>query len=590
MPALSGVYKGLSGVRPDGTAVFDFSQHRSVSELCPMNPNWVDSGGNLGGPTSGGLAGSSSGGSAGGSAGGLVAALQEWKEGAQPRESPQLAALRECAPGLGMHLHEGKRHAEQQLELGANAACSFHESANGRRAAALDLTRRLRSSPALVLVHNPPHPDQVPLAQAYWGSRRGAGFSKQQLGPFGKLSGDFTAAATSVVSLGCGTSEALRADAQELRSLGVPLGDGATLVGIDVLSHDWSQLPPGVEARVATAAETGLTEDTVDIVYGSNQLYNHEELQGTADEIARILTPGGVALVTQTFEGYLVLEMAHMLHARGLQVVEWATTSENGAHVLARKGAQQAIPVELPVRAELKQRPKVNADLTCNYEIRVPCGDSLGKYVGSTCTSGMLEGKIDPVNFYTSKGRGSQHLAKIEAGEADSPKLQRAVHTVRAQPGMEGWLPFSKGARSTDANVTSSISKDGLTTTYEVGDHLTLRFTRLDQPDISLAINDMVLREQVGIDAARLEGTLLNASVLAGAPDLEACMRGGARGGAIGTTRPLPSPPILSLSPAPLPSHPLPLSCSCSPPLPSFPFLLLPSPPILECKVVEHAL
>ena len=68
VPALSGVYKGLSGVRPDGTAVFDFSQHRSVSELCPMNPNWVDSGGNLGGPTSGGLAGSSSGGSAGGSA------------------------------------------------------------------------------------------------------------------------------------------------------------------------------------------------------------------------------------------------------------------------------------------------------------------------------------------------------------------------------------------------------------------------------------------------------------------------------------------------------------------------------------------
>ena len=113
MPALSGVYKGLSGVRPDGTAVFDFSQHRSVSELCPMNPNWVDSGGNLGGPTSGGLAGSSSGGSAGGSAGGLVAALQEWKEGAQPRESPQLAALRECA-----HVWwEGARSGVQLLRV-----------------------------------------------------------------------------------------------------------------------------------------------------------------------------------------------------------------------------------------------------------------------------------------------------------------------------------------------------------------------------------------------------------------------------------------------------------------------------------------
>ena len=226
-----------------------------------------------------------------------------------------------------------------------------------------------------------------------------------------------------------------------------------------------------------------------------------------------------------------MLELAHLLLSRGWQIVEWAWSGTHGASVLARKiGQQRRAPdgVKLPPRQTLEPRPTRDAAYVLNYVISIPSGGSAsdGEYVGSSCTKHMREG-TDVVSVWC-KGRGMQHLAKLLAGNHPSPKLQAAFNAKRRQPRSKGWTPFTASMLSNDANVTCSVSADGLTTTFQVGDYVTIHCTCLAPGQtISQGVNDMVLREQVGINAALLKGTLLNCSVLAGAPDVEACIRGG---------------------------------------------------------------
>ena len=81
-------------------------------------------------------------------------------------------------------------------------------------------------------------------------------------------------------------------DAAALRDLGIPIGEGSTLRGFDLLPYQFSNLPSGVGFCVASAAATGLPSASVDVVYVSNALYNHGELRPMAAETARILRPG----------------------------------------------------------------------------------------------------------------------------------------------------------------------------------------------------------------------------------------------------------------------------------------------------------
>ena len=68
---------------------------------------------------------------------------------------------------------------------------------------------------------------------------------------------------TAVASLGCGDS--LLNEAAQLRTAGVQIGDGATLVGVDLVECT-SEEGRGVFFRHASSANTGLTDSSVQLV------------------------------------------------------------------------------------------------------------------------------------------------------------------------------------------------------------------------------------------------------------------------------------------------------------------------------------
>ena len=370
----------------------------------------------------------------------------------------------------------------------------------------------------------PPPPVIVNLANQRWDevnatTRGGAStWSLAQLGPLRSLC---SSAPLAVVSFGCGPT--LLEDETTLRGFGMRFGEGSTLLGIDVLPYHFENLPNGVDFCVGLAAATGLLSASTDIVYVSSALFHHGELAPTAAEIARVLRPRGVVFLVQTFELALVDALMHELVQLGFGL-EQRLTSVTRRSVLLRQHAPHAIAV--PPLTPLAPRYRTDADYTIVYWIWTPSGRV---YVGSTCENGMLWATIGPVTFWT-KHRWAAHRNQLLAGK--HPSLQREWVATREE--FPGWEPIDQTA--TEAAATCTVSADGLTHTYVVRSttqhYVVIEATRL-APDetIEVAKVAMVAREQVGIFESKHEGTLLNASDLAAAPDSDACSRGG-RGGA----------------------------------------------------------
>ena len=169
----------------------------------------------------------------------------------------------------------------------------FHLGVSSSRAGALTLSSMLRSYPADRIRALSMPPQVVTAANRRWDelhAKQLQGASSWSLAQLGLLRHMRFSSPPAVVSLGCGKT--LPDDAAALRDLGIPIGEGSTLRGFDLLPYQFSNLPSGVGFCVASAAATGLPSASVDVVYVSNALYNHGELRPMAAETARILRPG----------------------------------------------------------------------------------------------------------------------------------------------------------------------------------------------------------------------------------------------------------------------------------------------------------
>ena len=169
----------------------------------------------------------------------------------------------------------------------------FHLGVSSSRAGALTLSSVLRSYPADRIRALSMPPQVVTAANRRWDelhAKQLQGASSWSLAQLGLLRHMRFSSPPAVVSLGCGKT--LPDDAAALRDLGIPIGEGSTLRGFDLLPYQFSNLPSGVGFCVASSAATGLPSASVDVVYVSNALYNHGELRPMAAETARILRPG----------------------------------------------------------------------------------------------------------------------------------------------------------------------------------------------------------------------------------------------------------------------------------------------------------
>ena len=407
--------------------------------------------------------------------------------------------------------------AMELTQLLQKLPCLFElvSSRNAARAAALTVVKILRTYPASVLLKVLPQVDTYYRdAEKQWrrlhSTLRGgsSNWSKAQLAPLLPIVSG--APPTTIVSIGCG--ETLLEDAELFRSMGVPLGATSTLHGIDVMPLKAEQLPPGVSFEHATAACTSVPRESVELAYMSNAMYNHSELQPTAQELISIVQPGRLVYVVQTFEPHLVDAMLSLLMKGGCGLVARGT-DDHRQWVLVRKGAASAVPV--PLLEPLKPRYETDADYTIEYEVYLPTG---GVYVGSHCEANMLWEKVNPFVYWIGH-RWREHHKLLLAGSHHSPKLQAEFDKTDSS-----WPLHTAGSIKVPE---PTVSSDGLTFTYSHENVKVVATRRAPHETSPQAQVKMILGEQLRILQKAAAGVLLNASIVAGAVDLDGCSKGG---------------------------------------------------------------
>ena len=336
----------------------------------------------------------------------------------------------------------------------------------------------------------------------------------------------------SVVSLCCGAESTLARDTAALLRCGLP--DTARMTGIDVYARPSAT----ADLRREAASATSLADRSIGLAYMCNGLCNSPEAQKIAEEIVRVLSPGGFAVVAQNFDVHLVLEVAHLLRAFGCRVVAYDPTT---AHVVVQKTARigeetAALPALPPPRVLYE----TNAGFTITYEIDVPAaaasndfpaGHPAGTYPGSTCTDGLgLSGDLSELVGDYLRARGASHHKQLSERTHHARKLQQAVDAVRAQGGVcSEWSPIPDA--SDFKMAIGHTSADG-TTTIHVGQHLTLHATPIPYGQrVQFAKLLMLQREQRLIFSCAEAGNWLGTSALAGMPDAACCAKGGSCGG-----------------------------------------------------------
>ena len=344
---------------------------------------------------------------------------------------------------------------------------------------------------------------------------------------------------TAVASLGCGDS--LLNEAAELRAAGVQIGDGATLVGVDLVKCA-SEEGRGVFFRQASSANTGLADSSMQLVQICNALYNHEELQPTATEMIRISAVNGLISIVMTFELHLVDEMVRMLIEAGI-VLECQGQDRVRRWAVLRKVDPVCKPVPGCI---LESRYSPDLDYTIVYTVHIDnvevdgfvCEDA--QYIGSHGPNAALLEHLDPVQCWQKK-RWKQHLSLLLADNHHSGKFQKAFNEKKRR--CPEWRLLSKEPMETP---TPTVSQDGLKLTYVLQDNdgtplVTIEATKLAPNETSRqALLAMLLREGNRILEKKIEGGLCNASLVVGMVDLDACAVGGVLGGARATHTPRP--------------------------------------------------
>ena len=388
---------------------------------------------------------------------------------------------------------------------------------NGPRAAALTAVKLFRTFPPATLMKLLPFAETFYRgAEVQWNRlhatlhRGHATWSHAQLAPLLSVLRATATASMSVMSIGCG--EALVDDASVFEAAGIR----AELTGIDLMPIKYD-LKPGITFRLATGACTGALPNSMDVVFVSNALYNHEELQPTAQELISIVAPGGVIYVVQTFEQHLIDAMISHLIDGGCGLVSCNSDADRRWAIL-RKGAPSLVPI--PPLLPLSPRRESKSDYTITYSVHLPSGEV---YEGSHGPDKMMWEDSHPLTFWIEHRWVPSHLELLLAGEHHSPKFQAEFDKTDSS-----WLLRTPSALKLPAPV---VSADGLTHTYSHPCVTIVATRRAEGESSAQAVCAMCMREQVAILRAALDGRLLNASLVVGTVDLDGCVKGGRCGG-----------------------------------------------------------